>query len=242
MPPDHLPTSAARLRRVVVLAGGDSRRLGRDKLAADLGGRTVLAALLDGLGSFVPGVDVVLVGPPERSTTGARVVQEDPPGGGPVAGLAAGLAADLVGPSAADPAAKLQDDDLVAVLAGDQPFAAAALPLLAAATAPGGALGGALGGAVDGALGGAVDGALGVDADGRDQPLLAVYRTGPLRRALAELADESGLVGARVRDVVTRLRLARVVLPETAALDVDTAQDLERARAVVRHRLTPPGP
>jgi len=237
MPPDQLPESGPPLRRVVVLAGGGSRRLGRDKLAADLDGRSVLAALLDGLGSVVPDVDVVLVGPAERRTLGLRVVREDPPGGGPVAGLAAGLAA---GP-AADAAAPLRDEDLVAVLAGDQPFAAAALPLLAAAltgateptstaeTSPTPQIAHA-------------DGALGVDTDGRDQPLLAVYRTGPLRRALENLATESGLTGARVRDVVTRLSLARVGLPETAALDVDTAEDLERARALLRHEGTAPGP
>jgi molybdopterin-guanine dinucleotide biosynthesis protein A len=166
------------------------------------------------------------------------MAQEDPPGGGPVAGLAAGLAAGRNVSASADgpttgpagrttgpPAGLSQeppDDDLVAVLAGDQPFAAAALPMLLtalhaqrpSATHP--------------------DGAIGVDPDGHDQPLLAVYRTVALRRALAELAGGSGLDGARVRDLVARLSVTRVPLPDTATLDVDTAEDLERARAVVR--------
>jgi molybdopterin-guanine dinucleotide biosynthesis protein A len=272
MPPAEPSQPNLPLRRVVVLAGGGSRRLGRDKLAADLGNRTVLGALLEDLRSAAPDAQVVLVGPPERSTPGGLVVQEDPPGGGPVAGLAAGLAAgrnavaaaeagtaapadgpttasadgpttaSADGPTAAPadgptaaPAdgsteAPPDDDDLVAVLAGDQPFAAAALPLLVAA------LNVKTPSTTD------LDGAVGVDPDGHDQPLLAVYRAGALQQALAELAAGSGLAGARVRDLVARLRVTRVPLPETAALDVDTAQDLERARAVVRRKGDDPRP
>jgi molybdopterin-guanine dinucleotide biosynthesis protein A len=264
MPPAEPSQPNLPLRRVVVLAGGGSRRLGRDKLAADLGNRTVLGALLEDLRSAAPDAQVVLVGPPERSTPGGLVVQEDPPGGGPVAALAAGLAAgrnavaaaeagtaapadgpttasadgpttaSADGPTAA-PAdgsteAPPDDDDLVAVLAGDQPFAAAALPLLVAA------LNVKTPSTTD------LDGAVGVDPDGHDQPLLAVYRAGALQQALAELAAGSGLAGARVRDLVARLRVTRVPLPETAALDVDTAQDLERARAVVRRKGDDPRP
>jgi len=203
MQPDPAPTSGA-LRRVVVLAGGGSRRLGSDKLVADLDGRGVLRALLDGVRAVVPDAELVVVGPVGRASAGALQVSEEPPGGGPVAGLAAGLAAGTV----------LADDDLVAVLAGDQPFGAAALSVLTAACgAP------------------ALDGAIGVDAGDRDQPLLAVYRAGPLRRAVGPVAH-----GARVRDVVARLRLARTPVPDSAALDVDTAEDLQRARALAREQ------
>lgn len=208
MQPDPAPTSGA-LRRVVVLAGGGSRRLGSDKLVADLDGRGVLRALLDGVRAVVPDAELVVVGPAGRASAGALLVREEPPGGGPVAGLAAGLAAGTV----------VADDDLVAVLAGDQPFAAGALPLLSAAARDNG------------------DGAVGVDEDRRDQPLLAVYRAGPLRRAVG--ADP---VGARVRDVVGRLTLARAVLPENAALDVDTPADLERVRDVARRERAPRRP
>jgi len=229
----HDPVTA--LRRVVVLAGGGSRRLGRDKLAADLDGRTVLTALLDGVRAEVPGAQLVVVGPPERASAGALVVQEDPPGCGPVAGLAAGLDAGfdaglVAGLLAGSPVPTRSQppDDLVAVLAGDQPFAAAALSALASALLATPA------GASDAPA--APDGAIGVDEDGRDQPLLAVYRVGPLRRALAEVSGRRGLAGARVRDVVARLDLVRVPLPQTAVLDVDTEPDLQRARSIV-HRL-----
>src|ERR671921_203860 len=97
MHPDPAPTSG-RLRRVVVLAGGGSRRLGSDKLVADLDGRGVLEALLDAVRA---------------------------------AGLAAGTGSD--------------DDDLVAVLAGDQPFGAAALAVLTAACSGDRSLDGAVG-------------------------------------------------------------------------------------------------
>ena len=197
-----------------MLAGGSSRRLGRDKLAAELGGRSVLALLLDGVHGVAPSAELVVVGPAERSAPGVVVVREDPPGGGPVAGLAAGLAAS----SGAVPGGALADEDVVGVLAGDQPFAATALPQLTAVLAS------------------SVDAVLGTDPDGRDQPLLAVYRAGSLRRAIAEVSTGAGPAGARVRDVVGRLRVARVAVSATVALDVDTEADLARARAVVRAR------
>ena len=55
------------------------------------------------------------------------------------------------------------------------------------------------------------DGALCIDADGRDQPLVAVYRAEPLRRELALLAAEHGsLAGLPLRLLTRELDLARV--------------------------------
>jgi molybdenum cofactor guanylyltransferase len=53
-----------------------------------LGGRTFLERALDA----VTGASaVVVVGPQESVPSGVEIAQEDPPGGGPVAGIAAGL-------------------------------------------------------------------------------------------------------------------------------------------------------
>ncbi len=82
---------------VVVLAGGTSRRFGSDKLAAPLGGSTVLDTVL---GSLPPEWPVVVVGPPRECRRPVTWTREDPPGGGPLAGVAAGVDAvttDLVG-------------------------------------------------------------------------------------------------------------------------------------------------
>jgi molybdopterin-guanine dinucleotide biosynthesis protein A len=90
----------------VVLAGGAARRLGgADKPAVDVGG----VALLDRVLAALPaGCRVVVVGPPRPVGRPVAWTREDPPGGGPAAGLAAGLA--------------LTSTAYVAVLACDLPF------------------------------------------------------------------------------------------------------------------------
>jgi molybdenum cofactor guanylyltransferase len=186
------------LRCVVVLAGGASRRLGQDKLAARLGERTVLDHLLLALGRALPDVAVVCVGAPRDTQRQVTWRLEDPPGGGPVAGIACALA-HLGG----------ADDGWLAVVAGDQPFAAAAVALLAREASQAGP---------------DVEAVLAVDGD-RRQPLLAAYRTAPLRAAIGgEAANRS------VRSVVQRLRVLEVAVPSGSALDVDTPTDLEAAR------------
>lgn len=102
----------------VVLAGGAATRLGgADKPEVLVGGR----ALLDHALAAVAGAErVVVVGPPALARPGVPTVLEDPPGGGPVAGLAAGLAA--LGPGA----------DVVVVLACDVPGANPLVPALLA--------------------------------------------------------------------------------------------------------------
>jgi molybdopterin-guanine dinucleotide biosynthesis protein A len=81
--------SARRPLRAIVLAGGASRRLGSDKPEQRIGGRRLLDIAL----AAVAGADaVVVVGPPRDVPTGVTLVQEIPPGAGPVAALAAGFA------------------------------------------------------------------------------------------------------------------------------------------------------
>lgn len=138
---------------VVVLAGGGSTRFGSDKLAADLDGATVLDHLLARLPGRWP---VVLVGPRRDTVRPDAVwVLEDPPGGGPLAGVATGAA--TVGTA------------LMAVVAGDMPHAGAALPAL-------------LDGLDE--AGPDVSAAVAVDDEAHANPLLAVYRADAVREAL----------------------------------------------------------
>ena len=90
----------------VVLAGGRAARLGgRAKPQLEVGGRTILAAVLAAVSDAA---ERVVVGPPQSVPDGVLVVREHPPGGGPVAALRAGL--------------QHVTTDVVAVLAGDLPF------------------------------------------------------------------------------------------------------------------------
>ncbi|MCF2526434.1 NTP transferase domain-containing protein [Yinghuangia soli] len=181
----------------IVAAGGAARRLGgRDKPALLVGGRT----LLDRAVEACAGAErVVVVGPRRRTAQPVHWVREDPPGGGPVAALAAGLAA--------------VEAPVVLVLAADLPFVTASVTdrLLAALT-----------GGNDPA-----DGVLLVDADGRDQPLLAAYRTEALRSALAGLGDPHG---AALRALLAPLALRRLPDTSDAAFDCDTWPQVRAAR------------
>ncbi|WP_199729812.1 molybdenum cofactor guanylyltransferase [Tessaracoccus sp. OH4464_COT-324] len=75
-------------RVAIVLGGGRSRRMGRDKLELPLGESTLLGAVCAAAGEWA---DRVVVAGPQRPLA-ADFVQEQPPFGGPVAGLAAALA------------------------------------------------------------------------------------------------------------------------------------------------------
>lgn len=103
----------------VVLAGARSERLGgADKPMVDVGGAPMLERVLAGL---LDAGHVTVVGPSRTlSAPLARAIawcEEDPPGGGPVAALAAGLTTDGTAP-------------VVVVLAADLPFVTEGLPAL----------------------------------------------------------------------------------------------------------------
>ncbi|GAA3886297.1 molybdenum cofactor guanylyltransferase [Saccharothrix violaceirubra] len=113
----------------IVLAGGRGSRLGGvDKAALVVGGRTLLERALDA----VRGAGrTIVVGPRRDLPGGVLSVREEPPGGGPVAGLAAGLgsvraervvvlAVDQSGVTAAT-VARLLAVDGAAVLFDDRP-------------------------------------------------------------------------------------------------------------------------
>jgi molybdenum cofactor guanylyltransferase len=194
---------------VVVLAGGTSRRLGGgDKTALDLGaGQSVLGRLVSSLDTSVP---VVVVGPSRPLERSVRWALESPVGGGPVAGLAAGLAA-----LQATSGARSDGATWVVVIAGDQPFAAAAVPALLSARRDD------------------LDAVVGMDAWGRAQPLLAAYRITALVTALT-----GPVAGRSMHSLLDELVSRPVELPPEAMLDVDDAASLERARELA----APPRP
>lgn len=230
-------------RSVVLLAGGRSRRLGRDKPLVVIGGWTILERALEATAAVddivlsvrdpAPHV-AVLVGAgwrlpgPETGDDGAfaellrgtrrlRVVPDPTPDLGPVAGLAAGLAAAR--------------GDRAVVLATDLPFVTAALVerlFDALERAP------------------ACDAIVPV-VDGRDQPLLAAYRTraaaAASRLAAGPDAASPSAAGGGGPSVAELLDALHVVRIDGAALGpieevrrsargIDTPQDLEWARGV----------
>lgn len=145
----------------VVLCGGAGRRFGGDKTRADLAGSPVLDHVLDGLPATWP---VICVGEPRHTGRPTAWCRERPPGGGPVAAIAAAL------PHVGTP--------VVVLLGGDMPYAAGPAPGLVSRLAD----------APD------VDAVLGSDGEGRLQPLLAAYRTSALRAALPDPAAGTPLM------------------------------------------------
>lgn len=220
MEPEPISTSGV---AAVVLAGGGARRLGGvDKLALTVGGVRLLDRVLTPLAEL--GWPAVVVGPWRAVADGLPEptwARESPAGGGPAAGLAAGLtlAAGLGLPR---PAGTPESTPLVAVLAGDLPHLRAdALASLAAAASQEISAGGA--------------GALAVDDDGIEQLLLGVWSRQSLLAAVSAGSRPPTAAGASVRSVLGPLRPARVVLRGEPApwSDCDTDADLAAARAGV---------
>lgn len=190
------PATGRRAYGGVVVAGGAAERLGGvDKPMLEVGGRSLLARSLAALSDADP---VVVVGPRRPGVDGVVWTREEPPGAGPVAALAAGLA--------------FVHRSRVVVLAGDLRGVTAAVVgrLLEALDRP-----------HDGGHAEAPDGAVLVDADGRRQWLLGAWRTTSLREALP--ADPAG---ASVRRVLGGLTIVDVPARGDEAADVDTVDDL----------------
>ncbi|MEU1849390.1 NTP transferase domain-containing protein [Streptomyces sp. NPDC019990] len=186
----------------VVLAGGAARRLGgTDKPGVRVGGRALLDRVLTACARARTTVVVATPRPTARPVTWAR---EEPPGGGPVAALDAGL--------------RHTTAEHVLLLSADLPFLRERTvdQLLGALRA------------------GDADGVLLTDPGGRDQPLVAAYRAARLRATLAALAGRHGsLTGLPLRRLVAELRLTRISDP-VASFDCDTWDDIATARARIR--------
>jgi molybdenum cofactor guanylyltransferase len=78
-------------RTLIILAGGQSRRMGRDKAHLPTGSGTLLERIVDRLSPVV--AEVIVAGGPPLSIPAVRWVPDARSGFGPLAGMAAGLAA-----------------------------------------------------------------------------------------------------------------------------------------------------
>ncbi|MFI1533767.1 NTP transferase domain-containing protein [Streptomyces anandii] len=204
----------------VVLAGGAARRLGgADKPGLRVGGRALLDRVL---AACADARTTVVVAGPRPTARPVRWAREDPPGGGPVAALDAGLR-------------RTTAEDVV-VLSADLPFLEP----------------GTVRRLLDALRAGRADGALLTDAAGRDQPLVAAYRAHALRRELAALTEAAlseaapagrapatdgraagALAGLPLRRLTGALDLTRVP-DHVASFDCDTWDDIATARARIR--------
>jgi len=226
----------------IVLAGGSGTRLGGvRKPELRVGGVRLLDRVLSALVAADP---VVVVGPEDLAVPdGVRLTRETPPGGGPVAAIAAAFhtAAFDIGVFAeagrVAGAGRIGHDGAarVAILGGDLPALRPADVDMLSAAVDGRAH-------VDGDIhvdsredvdGGAhVDGAIYVDDDGRRQWLCGVWRADALMTRLHEFGTPAG---GSLRALFGPLRVAEVrwrpgadeTLPPY--FDCDTEEDLRRA-------------
>jgi molybdopterin-guanine dinucleotide biosynthesis protein A len=169
---------------------------GVDKAAVELDGVTLLEHALGAAGSAA---EVVVVGAEVPTSRRVTWTLEDPPLGGPAAGLLAALDRFTAPP------------DLVAVLAVDMPKVTAGTVARLVRAVEGDA---------------AADGAVLVDPEGRRQTLAAVYRRTAL--AAARPPAPAGRHGLPMHRLVGGLRLLEVPTLGEEARDVDTWADLRQ--------------
>jgi molybdopterin-guanine dinucleotide biosynthesis protein A len=181
----------------VILTGGTAARMdGIDKASIEIGGVTLLERAL---AATMSALEVVVVGEPVPTSRPVTWTREEPPLGGPAAGILAGLDRFLETP------------DLVCVLAVD-------MPRVNAGTVA------RLTWAVEGDD--AADGAVLLDDSGHHQVLAAVYRASSLEAARPENREHEH--GLSVRRLVGGLRLTGVPSVGEESSDVDTWTDLRR--------------
>lgn len=147
----------------LVLAGGGARRMGGvDKLMLPVEGRPMVQHTLDAVRDAEP---IVVVGPRREVTTPVLWTSEEPPGAGPLAGIASGLRELPPGV------------EIVVLLAGD-------LPHLSAKTVRK---------LVADVAGSTACGAVLADSEGLPQWLTSAWRVSALRRELPENARDQSL-------------------------------------------------
>lgn len=175
--------------------------MGRDKMTVEVGGRTLLRRTVD---AALEWADAVIVAGPEpvgwEWLPGVGFVQEDPPFGGPSAGVAAAVAE----------IAAEKDEGEVLLLAGDLANPDLAVRDLAEALPRDGLV---------------LDGLVLEDADGWPQLLAGIYRLQSLRDAVAAWTQVRGV---SIRRLLGGLDLDRIKRPRSITDDLDTPQDISR--------------
>lgn len=192
---------------VIILAGGTAARLGgASKPDVVVGGQRLLDRALTEVSATAPGAQIAVIAPDNVTVPpGVIRVLEDPPLGGPLAGVSAGLAALRALPG-------YSPESFMAVLTCDAPLAPRLYPALqAAAAAP----------AADGGqhVGGAIP-VLDTGEDQKAQYLHGVYRAAALEQLLAGNVRDTS-----VRSVFKQLRLATVPDLNHLGMDIDTWDD-----------------
>jgi molybdopterin-guanine dinucleotide biosynthesis protein A len=198
----------------ILLAGGRASRVdGAVKPLFEVGGQTLLGAAVQAMTDaaadpITVASDVLDAGLP------VEWVREDPPFGGPVAGIVAALSRWRE---------RGDKPEWTFVLACDLPGIAAAVSLLRDTLA---------------LLPGDSDGVCLGDESSRPQWLTGLYRTASLERTAAALPDAGA--NAAVRSLVDELAVTVVRAPRTLTDDVDTWEDLTTAqeRATADHVIT----
>ena len=202
-------TSVARelsMYGAIILAGGKNRRMNRSKAFLEVGGRRIIDRILGELAPVCGEILLVTNTPEEYAGLGLRVVRDLLPHRVPLAGLHAGLAHSGARHNL--------------VVACDMPFVSGNLARLLLERAAG------------------WDVVVPVHHDGLLEPLYAVYATtcvGPIERCLAEgrrrVVDFFPLVRVKY---IGQAVVERVADPAMVFFNVNTPEDLERARELAR--------
>lgn len=187
----------------MILTGGKGSRLGQDKASATIAGVSLLDRVVTTIPTPVP---IVAVGPQQESDrTGLQWTWEEPHGGGPVAGIMAGLA-HITTPNCV-------------ILAVDMPLLDGIPELLATSLA----------------LDFSVDAVLAKDADDQPQPLCAAYRVAALKAAITHLGGGEHQSMRRLLSYLNFTYLQVPETMVARIVDIDTPADLHRIEQFLTH-------
>lgn len=212
MPPDLVPdrSEAGRVCAAIVLTGGRGTRLGGvDKASLTIGAHTLLDRLIREL---VPAT-IVVVGRPAPTSVPVHFTREDPPGGGPAAGVTAGMTALLA--AAGSPEEVENRADYVAILAVDHPGVTRAT----------------VGRLLDGAAHAVPRGAVLVTGQRRHYGVMVCH----VAELVGQLRRHTSWHNQSLRTMLDPIIGATVPARDAEARDVDSVEDLAWWRAHVGH-------